>query len=407
MEKRSGGISRLARRRFLKAVPAAVAAGLAAPSLAQQAQEQRISKDALDCAEKITGIDFSDADQQQALGGVNNNLASFERLRNINIPLDTEPAITFRPYLPGKKPKPGATPNGKVKVTTRRPGGATFVDRGPRVSPRRGAGGLVRKRDVSSTELTRMYLERLKKYGPKLNCVVTLTEELALAQAAQADKEIRSGRYRGPLHGIPWGAKDLLRDQGHPHHLGRHALSEPGLRLRRHRRRAAARCRCGARREAVARRAGAGRQLVPRPDEEPMERPRLERIVGRPRRGDGRRSGRLRDRHRDARLDHLAGVGEQRRRPAADLRPRQPLRRHGVELDDGQDRADVPLGRGLRAGVQRHLRARRPRRHRRGCAVRVEPGRPALEAAHRLREDRSSKTQPPDGAAAAGAGAAG
>ena len=58
-----------------------MAAGLAAPSLAQQAQEQRISKDALDCAEKITGIDFSDADQQQALGGVNNNLASFERLR--------------------------------------------------------------------------------------------------------------------------------------------------------------------------------------------------------------------------------------------------------------------------------------------------------------------------------------
>ena len=74
--------------------------------------------------------------------------------------------------------------------------------------------GLVRKRDVSSTELTRLYLERLKKFGPKLNCVVTLTEELALAQAAQADKEIRSGRYRGPLHGIPWGAKDLLATKG-------------------------------------------------------------------------------------------------------------------------------------------------------------------------------------------------
>ena len=59
-----------------------------------------------------------------------------------------------------------------------------------------------------------MYLERLKKYGPKLNCVVTLTEELALAQAAQADKEIRAGKYRGPLHGIPWGGKDLFATKG-------------------------------------------------------------------------------------------------------------------------------------------------------------------------------------------------
>ena len=214
MEKRSGGTSRLARRRFLKTVPAAVAAGLAAPSLAQQAQEQRISKDALDCAEKITGIDFSDADQQQALGGVNNNLANFERLRNTNIPLDTEPAITFRPYLPGKKPKPGATPNGKVKVTTAVPAARRSSIDDLAFLPVAALSGLVRKRDVSSTELTRMYLERLKKFGPKLNCVVTLTEELALAQAAQADKEIRSGRYKGPLHGIPWGAKDLLATKG-------------------------------------------------------------------------------------------------------------------------------------------------------------------------------------------------
>jgi Asp-tRNA(Asn)/Glu-tRNA(Gln) amidotransferase A subunit family amidase len=59
-----------------------------------------------------------------------------------------------------------------------------------------------------------MYLDRLKKYGPKLNCVVTLTEELALAQAAQADKEIRAGKYKGPLHGIPWGGKDLFATKG-------------------------------------------------------------------------------------------------------------------------------------------------------------------------------------------------
>jgi Asp-tRNA(Asn)/Glu-tRNA(Gln) amidotransferase A subunit family amidase len=214
MQKRSGGPSPLARRRFLKTVPAAVAAGLAAPVLARQAQDQRISKETLDCAEKIIGIDFPDADQQQALGGVNTNLANFERLRNTNIPLDTEPAITFRPYLPGRKPKPGATPNGKVKVTTPVPAARRSSVEDLAFLPAAALSGLIRKRDVSSTELTRMYLERLKKYGAKLNCVVTLTEDLALAQAAQADKEIRSGRYKGPLHGIPWGAKDLLATKG-------------------------------------------------------------------------------------------------------------------------------------------------------------------------------------------------
>jgi Asp-tRNA(Asn)/Glu-tRNA(Gln) amidotransferase A subunit family amidase len=61
-----------------------------------------------------------------------------------------------------------------------------------------------------------MYIARLKKYGPRLNCVVTLTEDLALEQASRADREIRSGKYKGPLHGIPWGAKDLLATRGIP-----------------------------------------------------------------------------------------------------------------------------------------------------------------------------------------------
>ncbi len=73
---------------------------------------------------------------------------------------------------------------------------------------------LIKSRKITSTELTQLYIERLKKYGSRLECVITLTEELALAQAKRADKEIASGRYRGPLHGIPWGAKDLLSTKG-------------------------------------------------------------------------------------------------------------------------------------------------------------------------------------------------
>jgi Asp-tRNA(Asn)/Glu-tRNA(Gln) amidotransferase A subunit family amidase len=217
MPKRSGEVSRATRRRFLKTVPAAVAAGFAAPALARQAQEApRIDKATLECAEKIMGIDFSDAEQQQALSGVNTSLGNFERLRKFDIPLDTEPAITFRPYPAGKKPRPGATPNARIKIATVTPGPRrTSVD-DLAFLPVTALAPMVRKREVSSTELTRMYLARLKKHGPALNCVVTLTEDLALAQAAQADKDIKAGRYKGPLHGIPWGAKDLFATKGIP-----------------------------------------------------------------------------------------------------------------------------------------------------------------------------------------------
>jgi Asp-tRNA(Asn)/Glu-tRNA(Gln) amidotransferase A subunit family amidase len=77
-------------------------------------------------------------------------------------------------------------------------------------------GALIKTRQITSEELTRFYLERLKRYGPKLECVVTLTEDLALQQARRADAELKAGKYRGPLHGIPYGAKDLLAVKGIP-----------------------------------------------------------------------------------------------------------------------------------------------------------------------------------------------
>jgi Asp-tRNA(Asn)/Glu-tRNA(Gln) amidotransferase A subunit family amidase len=74
----------------------------------------------------------------------------------------------------------------------------------------------IEQRKLSSDRLTRIYLKRLDQFDPKLKCVITLTRELALAQAKQADEEIAAGKYRGPLHGIPWGAKDLLDTAGIP-----------------------------------------------------------------------------------------------------------------------------------------------------------------------------------------------
>ena len=130
------------RRRFLKAVPAAVAGGLAVPALAQppaQEQTRRISKDMLECGEKIFGVDFTDAEEEQALTGVNRNLDTYEQLRRVDVPLDTEPAVTFRPYLPGKKPKPGATPGAKIKVSLQAPSRGAIVARRSRVPSGHGA----------------------------------------------------------------------------------------------------------------------------------------------------------------------------------------------------------------------------------------------------------------------------
>src|SRR3954470_5347616 len=206
------------RRRFLAAIPAAVAGSFAAPALARQQSQppSRVEPATLDCAEKIFGVDFTEAEEQAVAAGVGRNLSSFEQLRELNIPLDTEPAITFHPYLPGKKPHGPATPGAKIKITLTPPAARPSSIEDLAFLPMTSLAPLIQRREVSSTELTKMYLARLKKYGPKLNCVVTVTEDLALAQAAQADREIRAGKYKGPLHGIPWGAKDLFATKGIP-----------------------------------------------------------------------------------------------------------------------------------------------------------------------------------------------
>jgi Asp-tRNA(Asn)/Glu-tRNA(Gln) amidotransferase A subunit family amidase len=205
------------RRRFLRVIPAAVAGAIAAPALAQQAAgDLTLTKETLDCGEKIFGVDFTDAEEDAIVRGVNRNLESFEALRKVDIPLDTDIPLVFHPYLPGNKPKPGATPGAPLNVTLTPPAARRASVDDLAFEPATALAPLLRNRDVSATDLTRMYLARLKKYGPKLNCVVTLTEDLALQQAADADREIAAGRYKGPLHGIPWGAKDLFATRGIP-----------------------------------------------------------------------------------------------------------------------------------------------------------------------------------------------
>ncbi|HEX5966254.1 MAG TPA: amidase [Pyrinomonadaceae bacterium] len=193
-----------------KSVPGQTASPSPTPSpVPSPTPAPRITKEMMHEAEKLIGIELTDAQEAMALGGVNRNLDSYETVRKIDVPLDTEPAIAFHPmraravYGPRTKFR-----FGKVEL----PQFKSVEDLAFATVPQ--LAELIRTRKITSTDLTKMYLARLKRYGPKLLCVVTLTEELALKQAAAADAEIKRGKYRGPLHGIPWGAKDLFATKG-------------------------------------------------------------------------------------------------------------------------------------------------------------------------------------------------
>jgi Asp-tRNA(Asn)/Glu-tRNA(Gln) amidotransferase A subunit family amidase len=204
--------SKINRRSFVKLLPAAGlgAAGVANARQPQQQPQQKITKETLRAAEQLIGIELTDAQEAMALPGVNRNLASYEALRKIDVPLDTEPAIAFHPAPPGKKFGAAKAKIKAGKVETPKFKSVEELAFGTVTQ----LAELVRTKQVSPVELTKMYLARLKKYGPALLCVVTLTEELALKQAEEAEHEIRRGKYRGPLHGIPCGVKDLFATKG-------------------------------------------------------------------------------------------------------------------------------------------------------------------------------------------------
>ena len=169
--------------------------------------------DQVTAALKLLGIEFEAAQIEMMLPNLNRALRGYEALRKVDIPLDTEPAYSFHPGLPGRQP---STVKPRFQPTKPRPAAAPKNIEDLAFRSVAELAPLVKAKRVSSTDLTKMYLARLKTFGPKLNCVVTLTESLALEQAAAADKEIRRGKYRGPLHGIPWGAKDLFATKGIP-----------------------------------------------------------------------------------------------------------------------------------------------------------------------------------------------
>lgn len=211
-------VFRIGRRSFVRLFSALSTTAAVSPSaLAQTSPQQSppatpstITREMLKAAEQIIGVDFTEAQENMALQNVNRQLGLYDSLRKLDVPLDTEPAISFRPLLPGRKVKQRGTKPAPAKTAPLR--FTNIEDLAFFTVPQ--LAELIRTKKVSPVELTRMYLDRLKRIGPKLLCVVTLTEELAMKQAQDAEREIKSGKYRGSLHGIPWGAKDLFATKG-------------------------------------------------------------------------------------------------------------------------------------------------------------------------------------------------
>jgi len=168
---------------------------------------QTITKENIENAEKIIGIDFTDAERDSMMDDLNEHLGNYKNIRDIELANGIPPAILFNPipveFEFPKEQKPivfgdysyAKMPSDKNKLA--------FYSIGELAE-------LIRTKQITSTGLTKFFIERLKKYDPVIHCVITITEERALQQAKLMDEEIAAGKYRGMLHGIPFGAKDLL-----------------------------------------------------------------------------------------------------------------------------------------------------------------------------------------------------
>jgi len=174
-------------------------------------EQKDISTSDLRSTEKLIGLEFTKAERDSVQATVNDRRDQYEALRSLDMANEVAFPLYYNPQPPGMDLPRGRDQFQFQEEKTAMPDNieeCAFMTV-PQLAY------LIRTQQVSSEALTEMYIQRLKKHGPELECVVTITEELALKQARKADMEISRGKYRGLLHGIPWGAKDLLAVPGY------------------------------------------------------------------------------------------------------------------------------------------------------------------------------------------------
>lgn len=169
--------------------------------------QTEISKIEIENAEKLFGFEFTDAERDSMLDNLITNLESYKSIRSIKLSNRIMPAILFNPLPVGfefeKVQEQLIFGNYSYSKLPENINDLAFYSIGELAK-------LIRTKKISSVELTKFFLDRLKKYDPLLKCVIVLTEERALGKAKFMDKELNAGKYRGLLHGIPFGIKDLF-----------------------------------------------------------------------------------------------------------------------------------------------------------------------------------------------------
>lgn len=172
-----------------------------------------ITKETIAVAEEIAGVAFTDEEREMMVRNLTRQREAIDALHKTPLENAVSPALVFDPLPPGvalPAPRRRHAVRSRVPMLARPDSLEELA-----FLPVTQLAALIRARKVKARELTEMYLRRLKRFDPVLKCVITLTEERARDQARAADAEIAAGRYRGPLHGIPWGAKDLLATKGY------------------------------------------------------------------------------------------------------------------------------------------------------------------------------------------------
>ncbi|MCH8343853.1 MAG: amidase [Planctomycetes bacterium] len=162
-------------------------------------------------AEKLAAVEFTEAERAVILKGIKDDVARYQGRRSQALANRLAPATVFDPRLPSVQVDAESRPIVRSKVD---PDPLPTDDQDIAYAPVTSLSRWIERGELSSLRLMKIYLDRLKRIGPKLQCTITLTPERAVSQASRADQEIAEGRYRGPLHGIPWGAKDLFDTAG-------------------------------------------------------------------------------------------------------------------------------------------------------------------------------------------------
>jgi Asp-tRNA(Asn)/Glu-tRNA(Gln) amidotransferase A subunit family amidase len=186
--------------------------GSVAPNAPANSATAPITVAHLQAAATLAGLEFSAEDYAAMVAGAQQNRDRYGLVRKQVIENDLAPPFYFSPLVPGMKVNRERRPvRFSAQSTVRRPATLEDVAFWSIVQ----LAQLLKTRQVTSLELTTMYLERLRRFNPQLNCVVTFCDDLALEQARKADREIAAGQYKGLLHGMPWGCKDIIAVRGY------------------------------------------------------------------------------------------------------------------------------------------------------------------------------------------------